>query len=191
MRTLLLLATLPVLLLMAAQGDNPAGATSPNQTTNVCAPNPSPATPDTNQVDTPTAGARVTSPVTVRGRIAAFEATFRVAIFDGAGNTIADVQGMSSEGQVLAPFEVRVPFSVTSETPACMWVFESSARDGSPVNVVQIPFTLLPASAAGGLPGTGGASPSDSNTWPAVTVEAGMLLLLSGATAAAVAVKRR
>jgi hypothetical protein len=190
MKTILLLAT-SALLLVASWGYSGAAATRANQTTNVCAPNPSPATPDTNQVDTPAAGARVSSPVTVRGRIAAFEATFRVAIFDGAGNTSADVQGMSSEGQTLAPFEVLVPFSATSEIPACMWVFESSARDGSPVNVVQIPITLLPATAAGGLPGTGGGSPPGSVAWPAILALGGTLLLLSAASAVAVAVKRR
>jgi hypothetical protein len=191
MKTLLLLTTLPALLLVAALGDNPVGATSPGQTTNVCAPNPDPATPDTNQVDTPTAGARVTSPVTVRGRILAFEAVFKVTIFGAAGNQIADARGMSAEGTALSPFEVQVPFSVTAETPACMWVYAPSARDGSPSNVIQIPVTLLPASAAGGLPGTGGASPSDPGVWPAVIVLAGMLLLLSSATAVAVALKRR
>jgi Immunoglobulin-like domain of bacterial spore germination len=190
MKTLLLVAALPALLLLAAWGGNPAGATSSGQTTNVCAPNPAPATSDTNQVDAPTAGARVSSPITVRGRIAAFEATFRVAIFDGAGTTIADVQGMSSEGQVLAPVEVQVPFSVTSETPACMWVFETSARDGSPVNVVQMPLTLLPPTTAGGLPGTGDSplSPA-SSVWPAIVALAG-IFLLSGALAVAVAAKR-
>jgi hypothetical protein len=191
MKTLLLFATLPALLLLAAWGVNPAGATSPRQTTNVCAPNPDPATPESNQVDTPAPGARVSSPVTVRGRIAAFEAVFKVTIFDAAGNTVADVRGMSAEGFTLSPFEAQVPFSVTAETPACMWVYQPSGRDGSPSTVVQIPLTLLLAAAAGGLPGTGGASASNSATWPAIAALAGMLLLIPGATAVAVAVKRR
>ena len=190
MKTLLLTLTISALLL-ATWGDNPVRATSPGQTTNVCAPNPDPATPDFNQVNTPAPGARVSSPVTVRGRIAAFEAVFKVTIFDAAGNTVADVRGMSAEGQVLAPFEAQIPFSVTAETQACMWVYQPSGRDGSPSTVVQIPLTLLPDAPAGGLPGTGGASPSDSNTWQAVILLAGLLLLISGATALAVAVKHR
>jgi Immunoglobulin-like domain of bacterial spore germination len=191
MKTLLLLATLPALLLLAAWGNNPVVATSPSQITSVCPPNPDPATPDTNQVDAPTAGTRITSPVIVRGRILAFEAVFKVTIFGAAGNQIADARGMSAEGTALSPFEVQVPFSVTAETPACMWVYAPSARDGSPSNVIQIPLTLLPAAAAGGLPGTGGGSSSDSETWPALSALAGMLLLFSGGTALAAVVKRR
>src|SRR5687767_1387277 len=111
MSTLLLVLTIPALVLLATWGHGKVAVTSANQTTNVCAANPSPATPDFNQVDTPTAGDRVSSPVTVRGRVAAFEATFKIKIFDAAGNVLADVTGMSSEGQTLAPFQVQVPFS--------------------------------------------------------------------------------
>jgi Immunoglobulin-like domain of bacterial spore germination len=190
MKTLFLTLTISALLL-ATWSENPVGATSPNQTTNVCAPNPAPAGPDTNQVDTPTAGDLVTSPVTVRGRILAFEAVFKVTIFDAGGNTIADARGMSAEGTALSPFEVQVPFSVAAETSACMWVYAPSARDGSPENVVQIPLRLAHAGAAGGLPGTGNGYPPGSDTWPAFVALAGMLLLLSGAAALSVAVKRR
>jgi Immunoglobulin-like domain of bacterial spore germination len=100
MRTLLLVLTIPALILLATMGQGKV--ISANQTTNVCPANPSPATPDFNQVDTPTAGDRVSSPVSVRGRIAAFEATFKIKIFDAGGNVLADVTGMSSEGQTLA-----------------------------------------------------------------------------------------
>ena len=80
----------------------------------------------------------------VRGRVAAFEATFKITIYDAGGATIADVTGMSSEGQTLAPFEVEVPFSVTQETDACLWVYEASAMDGRPINVLQTPIRLQP-----------------------------------------------
>ena len=193
MRTLLLL-TVPALILLTAWGADQVSVTRASPAdlqTSVCAANPSPATPDFNQVDTPAAGDRVSSPVTVKGRILAFEATFKIEIFDAAGNRLADVVGMSSDGTMLSPFEVQVPFSVTAETPACMWVYEQSARDGSPFQVRQIPLQLLPAGAAGGLPGTGAAFPSDSGALVAVVSLAGVLLLLSGATAVAVAVKRR
>jgi hypothetical protein len=191
MKTLLLVLTIPALVLLATWAQGKTAVTSASQTTNVCAANPSPATPDFNQVDTPTVGDRVSSPVTVRGRILAFEATFKIEIFDGAGNRLADVVAMSSDGTMLSPFEAQAPFLVTAETPACMWVYERSARDGSPFQVRQIALTLLPAGAAGGLPGTGQGSPPGSPAWPAVVALAGMLLLFSGGTALAVAVKRR
>jgi Immunoglobulin-like domain of bacterial spore germination len=164
MKTLFLLLTIPTLLLIAACGDDDeeedSGATptfaatparttaaatsSPNSLEEVCAENPDPATDETNQVDEPLEGDELSSPLTVRGVVAAFEATFQITLFDEDGNELADLTGMSSEGQTLAPFEEEVTFSVTEETPACLWVYESSAQDGSPVNVVQIPVLVLP-----------------------------------------------
>jgi hypothetical protein len=57
---------------------------------------------------------------------------------------IADQSGLSEEGQVLAAFSEAIAFSVSQETLACIWVYESSARDGEPIHVVQIPVTLEP-----------------------------------------------
>lgn len=167
MRTVLILLTTPLLVLLAACGDGDedtadsptATATSartsnatrtaaatqtPNELETVCADNPDPATEETTQVDEPVAGDSVSSPLTVRGRVAAFEATFRIALFDAEKNILADQRGMSSEGQTLAPFEEEVSFSVTEDTPACLWVYEASARDGQPINVLQIPLMLQP-----------------------------------------------
>jgi hypothetical protein len=120
----------------------PTGTLDPLAT--VCAANPDPAKDDQVQVDEPLGGDPVTSPVKVRGHIAAFEATFKITIFNAAGATIADVTGMSSEGQTLAPFEIEVPFTVTQETPACLWVYEASARDGLPIHVLQTAIRLQP-----------------------------------------------
>ena len=120
----------------------PTGTPDPLAT--VCAENPDPGNDDVVQVDEPLDGDPVTSPVTVRGKVAAFEATFKITIYDAVGATIADVTAMSQEGQTLAPYEVEVPFSVTEETPACLWVYEASARDGLPIHVLQIPVTLQP-----------------------------------------------
>lgn len=127
-------------------------ATTPAATTaaasptprDVCLTNPNPTTPDINKVTAPLPYAHVTSPVQVTGQIAAFEATFQVTIYDAQGNELADQFAMSNEGQTLAPFSTSVPFSVNEETPACLWVYEKSAQDGSPIHVVQIPVTLLP-----------------------------------------------
>lgn len=111
---------------------------------NICATNPDPATLGVNVVTTPQIGDAVTSPVQVTGQIAAFEATFKVTIYDAQQNVIADQTAMSNEGQTLAPFSTSVSFTVTEDTPACLWVYEASAQDGSPIHVVQIPLTLLP-----------------------------------------------
>ena len=168
----LALLVLPTLILLAAcggDGDNgtngPTGDATRTRTTSatqdggdgngeatgtldplatVCKENPDPANDDEVQVAEPLGGDPVTSPVTVRGKVAAFEATFKITIFDAAGATIADLTGMSSEGQTLAPFQEEVPFTVTQETAACLWVYEASARDGLPINVLQIPVRLQP-----------------------------------------------
>jgi hypothetical protein len=79
----------------------------------------------------------------VRGQIAAFEATFRVALKDAGGDNIVEVTGMSLEGQTLSAFETVVNFEVEETTPACLWVYEPSAMDGSTTNVVQVPVTLV------------------------------------------------
>src|SRR5262245_12138164 len=124
----LLLITIPALALLSACGgddDNkPAGTTTssltaapsatatasaaPSETADVlatvCGANPDPATNEVNQVDIPNARDEVASGFRVEGRIAAFEATFRITIFDAAGNVIADETAMSAEGQTLAPF---------------------------------------------------------------------------------------
>ena len=111
----------------------------------VCQPNPDPATPDFQVIDEPSPGAIVTSPVTVSGQIAAFEAQFKITIYDAGGNPITDVAGSSAEGQVLSAFTEDVSFSVTDNTPACIWVYDVSGADGvTPVNVGQIPVTLSP-----------------------------------------------
>ncbi len=112
----------------------------------VCQPNPDPATPEFQVIDQPSADDAVTSPVTISGQILAFEAVFQVTIFDAVGNTIVDTFGMSQQTEVgeLAPFSIDVPFDVAEPKPACIWVYEASAMDGSPINVGQIPVTLSP-----------------------------------------------
>jgi hypothetical protein len=122
-----------------------ASTATPSPIANVCQTNPSPATSDQTVVSQPQPGAQVTSPVTVSGQINAFEAQFNIALKDAAGNDIATVPNVfSSQGQTLAPFSTTVPFTVASQTPACLWVFDLSAKDGSPVQVVQVPITLAP-----------------------------------------------
>ncbi len=119
-------------------------APTASATPRVCAANPDPAPPDVVAVVQPSPGDAVASPLKVAGKIAAFEATFRITIFDAAGQQIADQTAMSAEGQTLAPFSATVPFTVSARTPACLWVYERSARDGLPIHVVQVPLTLVP-----------------------------------------------
>jgi hypothetical protein len=113
----------------------------------VCQPNPAPATPDFQVIDQPAEGHTVTSPVTISGQVLAFEGSYQVAILDAVGDPIAEpLFGTAEAGEIgqLAPFSIDVPFEVDEETPACIWVFELSARDGSQIHVGQIPVLLSP-----------------------------------------------
>ena len=122
-----------------------ANTATPSPIANVCQTNPSPATTDQTVVNQPQPGDQVTSPMTVSGNINAFEAQFNIAIKGAAGNDIATVPDVfSSQGQTLAPFSTSVAFTVASQTPACLWVFDLSQMSGLPVQVVQVPITLMP-----------------------------------------------
>lgn len=125
-----------------------------------CPPNPSP--PDAADpsiiVDTPVPGQRVTSPVLISGRARVFEAVVSITIAQG-GKPLVETTTMAAEGQVLSAFSTQVAFALAggvSEAAGCIRVYEASARDGSPVNVVQIPVTLAtgpvpPSTGNGGL----------------------------------------
>jgi hypothetical protein len=113
---------------------------------NVCQPNPDPATPEFQVIDQPSVGDTVTSPVTISGQVNAFEATYQIGIFNAAGDPIVETFGTAGPGEIgeLAPFSIDVPFDVDQPKPACIWVYEASAMDGSPIHVGQIPVTLTP-----------------------------------------------
>ncbi|GIW13587.1 MAG: hypothetical protein KatS3mg062_1026 [Tepidiforma sp.] len=92
----------------------------------------------------PLANASVTSPLTVTGMVAAFEAQFEAELLDGAQNQLASVHGMSQQGQQLSPFTVTLNFSVTAPTPGCLRIYQYSPADGSMTKVVQVPLVLMP-----------------------------------------------
>jgi hypothetical protein len=148
-----------------------AGATQAQ--TNPCQTNPSPVdSADPSVVVTsPAANVSVTSPLSVTGQARVFEATVSLALYDASGNEISTATTMAAEGGVLSDFTGSITFSVTASTPACLWVFEASAEDGSPRNVVQVPLTLT--SGTGGLPSTGtGPDGSSSFAWLLATAAA-------------------
>ncbi len=153
MKVSLFVATLLAGLAIAWAALGPASA---NAQQNVCQTNPSPvdAADPSVIVDEPAAGASVTSPLHVEGQARVFEATVSLTLFDEDGTEIVSTVTNAAEGQTLSPFSTDVAFTVTEETPACLWVFEASAEDGSPVNVVQVPLTLE-ADDASALPPTG------------------------------------
>jgi hypothetical protein len=96
-------------------------------------------------VRSPVIGARVTSPVTVSGTADVFEATVSVRILDSAGHEIARTFTTASCGTgCRGDYSVTVSYSVPRTQPGTIEVFESSAKDGQPINVQLIPVTLAP-----------------------------------------------
>lgn len=96
-------------------------------------------------VEAPVAGATVSSPVQVRGTADVFEATVSIRIFDATNNTIAETSTMATCGTgCRGDYAVEVPYEVGGEQPGVIEVFEASAKDGSPIDVVRIPVTLVP-----------------------------------------------
>jgi hypothetical protein len=100
-------------------------------------------------VQSPVTGQRVTSPVTVSGTADVFEAVVSVRILDAAGNEIARTFTTASCGTgCRGDYSVTVSYAVPRAGPGTIEVFESSAKDGRPVNVQQVPVTLGSAPAS-------------------------------------------
>ncbi len=148
--TIVTIAAIIALTLAACGGDDDEATPSPSSfltpIPNVCLPNPDRATSEFQILEAPDSFSDVTSPVTVSGQVNAFEATYQVTIFDASGTPLAETFGTAQQPDmgVLGPFTSDLTFTVTESTPACIWVFEESARDGSPINIGQIPIVLVP-----------------------------------------------
>ena len=96
-------------------------------------------------VGNPVIGEQVTGPVTVSGTADVFEALVSVRILDSAGGEIARTFTTASCGTgCRGDYSVAVSYTVPKAEPGTIEVFESSAKDGQPINVQQIPVTLTP-----------------------------------------------
>ena len=96
-------------------------------------------------VDSPAPFERVSSPLDVSGTANTFEATFEYDLNAG-GHTIAHhfVTATSGNG-TRGTFEFEVEFDSTRVADGELVVYESSAADGSRINVRRIPLRLQPA----------------------------------------------
>jgi hypothetical protein len=96
-------------------------------------------------VESPAVGDGVSSPMRVRGTSNVFEATSQINIVDADGLIIAEKTVTASSGTgTRGTFDVLVPFEVDRAQRGALIVFEYSAKDGSQVNVVEIPLDLRP-----------------------------------------------
>jgi hypothetical protein len=96
-------------------------------------------------VQDPAIGGHVTSPVTVSGTADVFEAVVSLRVLDSAGHELARTFTNATCGTgCRGSYAATISYSVTQSEPGTIEVFETSAKDGSPVNVQLIPVTLAP-----------------------------------------------
>jgi hypothetical protein len=96
-------------------------------------------------VTNPLIGQRVSSPVTVAGTANVFEATVSIRVLDAGGAPLATTFTTATCGSgCRGDYSATVAYRVASEQRGTVQVYEVSARDGSRVNVVDIPVTLAP-----------------------------------------------
>jgi hypothetical protein len=96
-------------------------------------------------VDRPAFNAAIGNPAHVTGNANVFEATFRIAILDGSGKTITDVQAMASCGTgCRGTFDVTIPYTVSKAQYGTLRVYDLSAKDGSPESIRDYRVWLTP-----------------------------------------------
>jgi hypothetical protein len=96
-------------------------------------------------VDRPAWGGVLGNPARLVGMANAFEATFRVAILDSDGRSLAAGSVMATCGSgCWGTFDATIQYQVRKAGWGTLRVFEPSAKDGSPVNVTEYPVWLTP-----------------------------------------------
>ncbi len=95
-------------------------------------------------VESPTIRVAVSSPVKISGTADVFEATVNLRILDENGNEIASGFTSATCGTgCRGAFQTKLAFHVDHDQPGTVEAFEASAENGQPINVVDIPVTLL------------------------------------------------
>jgi hypothetical protein len=93
-------------------------------------------------VETPAAGATITSPVRLEGLSLTFEATWRVEVVDGDGVIVATEVFTAGGGTEFRPFDEQVAFTGARPGLGELVLSYDSARDGSRVVVDEVPVRL-------------------------------------------------
>ncbi len=94
-------------------------------------------------VASPAVNDTVSSPVRVHGTANTFEAAFMLQILDADGTILIEQPMMATSGTgTRGTFDVTIDFNAQPGSQITLRVFEQSARDGSDVNIVEIPLTV-------------------------------------------------
>ncbi len=94
-------------------------------------------------VESPTLGQTVSSPMLINGTANVFEGVFRARIVDSDGLVIQEglVTATSGTG-TRGTFALALPFEIDEPGPGSLIVFAESPKDGSPIDVIEIPLQL-------------------------------------------------
>jgi len=94
-------------------------------------------------VESPLPGDTVGSPVEIAGTADVFEATVSLRLLDANGHELATGFTTATCGSgCRGTFSTTLAYHVDHDQQGTALVFESSAKDGSPINVVEVPVTL-------------------------------------------------
>lgn len=94
-------------------------------------------------VVSPLIGQEVASPIRVAGTADVFEAAVSISVLDAQGNEIATTTTMATCGTgCRGAYLKAVRYAVDATQPGTVRVYEVSAMDGTPINVVDIPVSL-------------------------------------------------
>ena len=95
-------------------------------------------------VEQPARGSTAQSPLRISGSANVFEAQFQAEITDSAGLVLArqNVRATAGTG-TRGTFEVTMRFDERTGGPALLTVFDTSQKDGSRIDVVEIPLQLV------------------------------------------------
>ncbi|MGP1675203.1 MAG: GerMN domain-containing protein [Candidatus Limnocylindrales bacterium] len=97
-------------------------------------------------VDRPAYGAAAGNPARITGDSNVFEATFRVALLDGAGKVLVDQMAMATCGTgCRGTFDVTLRYDVARAQWGTLRSYFGSAKDGSPQDIRDYPVWLTPA----------------------------------------------
>ena len=95
-------------------------------------------------VQTPVVGERAGSPITVTGTANVFEATVSISVLDAAGKEIVRTFTTATCGTgCRGEYSEAVDYDVDRTQAGIVRVYESSAENGEPINVVEVPVTLV------------------------------------------------
>jgi hypothetical protein len=96
-------------------------------------------------IDSPAWFAQAGSPILVSGIARAFEATVQWALYDNDGLLLEEGFTMASAGGPdWGTFQFAIPYTVETPQLGALMMWEDSARDGSPIHLVEHPVWLAP-----------------------------------------------